>query len=217
MYGNKTKKKTILYMTFPVNEASFYTFVLNLFYTQLFHELMSELPIKSDLPIFVLYDEFGHASIPGFDMIATNIRKYKVSLTLVLQSISQLETQYGHNKTKTIVEGGVNSKLFYTGASLDTAHTIERMLGRVIQNDYRLYSEHNEIQRQEFNLLNADEIRTQPEYQAFFITGNKKPILLDIEAFYESRKFKNKVKLGKAHIRANSYHKFPLSSVFDYL
>jgi len=30
------KEKTILYLTFPVNESSFYTFILNLFYTQLF-------------------------------------------------------------------------------------------------------------------------------------------------------------------------------------
>lgn len=212
-------EKTILYLTFPVNEASFYTFILNLFYTQLFHEYMSELPTKKDLPIFILYDEFGHANIPNFDMVATNIRKYKVSLSLVLQSLSQLENQYGENGAKTIIEGGVNSKLFYSGAGLDTAFSIQQMLGKVIRDEFKLAnnSTGERLSRQEFNLLNADEIRTLPDSQAFFITGNKNPILLDVVPYYQNRKFKNKHRLGAAYIKPNRFHKFQLVSVLDTL
>lgn len=209
------EQKTILYLTFPVNEASFYTFILNLFYTQLFHEYMSALPREEDLPLFILYDEFGHANIPNFDMVATNIRKYKVSLSLVLQSFSQLENQYGKNKAKTIIEGGINSKLFYSGASLDTAKSIEQMLGRVIHDDVYGSGDDERASRYEFNLLNADEIRTLPDNQAFFITGNKNPVLLDVLPYYQNGKFKNKQKFGKAHIPKNSFHKFRLTSVFD--
>lgn len=211
------QKKTILYLTFPVNEAHFYTFILNLFYTQLFHEYMSELPKKSDLPLFILYDEFGHANIPNFDMVITNIRKYKVSLTLVLQSLSQLETQYGKNRSKTIIEGGVNSKLFYSGASLDTAGAIEKMLGKVIRDDFSASQYGGKMSRQEFNLLNADEIRTLPEHQAFFIMSNKKPMLINTEPYYANRKYKNVYKLGTASIRANNFHRFELTTVFDFL
>lgn len=212
------KEKTILYLTFPVNEQSFYTFILNLFYTQLFYEYMAELPTKDELPLFILYDEFGHANIPNFDMIATNIRKYKVSLSLVLQSLSQLEDQYGKQKAKTIIEGAINSKLFYSGASLDTATQIERMLGKVIRDDFYTTASNDErMTRREFNLLNADEIRTLPENQAFFITGNKKPVLLNIVPYYKSRKFKNRHKYGKAYIKPNSYHMYRLKSVFDTL
>lgn len=215
-FKNLRKEKTILYLTFPVNEASFYTFILNLFYTQLFHEYMSEIPQKDDLPIFILYDEFGHANIPNFDMVATNIRKYKVSLSIVLQSLSQLENQYGKNRADTIIEGGINSKLFYSGASLDTATSIEKMLGRVIRDDFHLGSSRGErIKRDEFNLLNADEIRTLPDTQAFFITGNKKPVLLDVLPYYQNGKFKNRHKLGKAHITPNRYYNFDLVSVLD--
>jgi type IV secretory pathway TraG/TraD family ATPase VirD4 len=55
---NLKKEKTILYLTFPVTEASFYTFILNIFYTQLFHEYMTARTRKEDLPLFILYDEF---------------------------------------------------------------------------------------------------------------------------------------------------------------
>ena len=215
-FSDLKEEKTILYLTFPVNEAHFYTFILNLFYTQLFHDYMSKLPQKSDLPLFILYDEFGHANIPNFDTIATNIRKYKVSLSLVLQSLSQLENQYGKQRAKTIIEGGVNSKLFYSGAGYDTAKAIEQMLGRVIQDDFYIHSmTNNSPSRHEFNLLNADEVRTLPDNQAFFITGNTKPVLLDVLPYYRNRKFKNKHKLGVAYIKANSFHRFRLMSVLE--
>ena len=210
------ESKTILYLTFPVNEAKFYTFILNLFYTQLFYEYMSELPAEEDLPLFILYDEFGNANIPEFDTIVTNIRKYKVSLSLVLQSFSQLEKQYGKAGAKTIMEGGINSMLFYAGAGLETAHSIEQMLGKVIQDESYMTSSNDErSSRHEFNLLNAGEIRTLPDNQAFFITGNKKPILLDVVPFFENRRFKGKVKYEEAYIEANNFHRFELRCALD--
>lgn len=215
-FADFKKEKTILYLTFPVNEASYYTFLINLFYTQLFHDYMSALPQKEDLPLFILYDEFGHANIPNFDMVATNIRKYRVSLSLVLQSFSQLEKQYGHHSAKTIIEGGVNSKLFFAGASLDTANSIEHLLGKVVREEFSLSSDTGGYShRNEYNLLNSDEIRTLPEHQAFFITGNKNPILLDVTAVYHHRKFKDKFRFGEAFITPNQFHRFALRCILD--
>ena len=214
-FSDLKKEKTILYLTFPVNEASYYTFLINLFYTQLFSEYMAELPQNDDLPLFILYDEFGHANIPNFDMVATNIRKYKVSLSLVLQSFSQLEKQYGWHGAKTIIEGGVNSKLFFSGASLDTANSIERLLGKVVREEFTPASNTGFVHRTEFNLLNSDEIRTLPEHQAFFITGNQKPILLDVTPVYHHRKFKNKYQFGDALIKSNNFHRFELKCVLN--
>lgn len=209
------RNKTILYLTFPVNESRFYNFILNIFYTQLFYELMAEIPSKKDLPVFILYDEFGHSKIPDFDIVITNIRKYKVSLSLVLQSISQLESQYGKDRAKTIFEGGVSTKLFYAGASLETAKDIERMMGLVIRDSYSTARDSDKGHRQEFNLLNADEIRTLDENKAILITGNKKPALLNIKPFYLNGRYKKNHKFGEAYIALNSYYKYNLCSVFD--
>ncbi|MDR3055710.1 MAG: type IV secretory system conjugative DNA transfer family protein [Zoogloeaceae bacterium] len=215
-FSDLKKEKTILYLTFPVNEASFYTFILNLFYTLLFHSYMEAIPKKEDLPLFILYDEFGHANIPDFDIIITNMRKYKVSLSLVLQSFSQLETQYGQEKANTIIEGGINSKLFFSGTSQKTAQAIEKMLGKVIRQE-TYHTDRNEqiTNRSEYNLLNADEIRTLPDNQAFFLTGNKSPILLDVLPYFQNSKFKNKPNFGEAHIPANNYHKYELQNILD--
>jgi type IV secretory pathway TraG/TraD family ATPase VirD4 len=216
------QKKTILYLTFPAHEAQFYTFILNIFYTQFFNECMKSLPTKNDLPIFILYDEFGHGNIPYFDMIATNIRKYKVSLSIVLQSVSQLEAQYGKEKAKTIIEGGIGSKLFYPGSSLQTAEEIQRLLGKVIRDTYSHSNDtkgttKGAFNRQEFNLLNADEIRTLKDNEALFITGNKKPVLLKTKAYFENNRYKRKIKYGEAMIPVNMNYVSRLATVFDYL
>jgi type IV secretory pathway TraG/TraD family ATPase VirD4 len=133
-----------------------------------------------------------------------------------LQSFSQLETQYGQEKANTIIEGGVNSKLFFSGTSQKTAQVIERMLGRVIRQE-SYHTERNETitSRNEFNLLNADEIRTLADNQAIFLTGNKNPVLLDVLPYFKNSKFKNKPDFGKAHISANSYHRYELHSILD--
>jgi type IV secretory pathway TraG/TraD family ATPase VirD4 len=215
-FSDFKKEKTILYLTFPVNEASVYTIVLNLFYTLLFYYYMESIPKKEDLPLFILYDEFGHANIPDFDVVVTNMRKYKVSLSLVLQSFSQLETQYGHEKANTIIEGGINSKLFFAGTNQRTAQAIEGMLGRVIRQEVYHTSRDEEItSRSEYNLLNANEIRTLPENQAIFLTGNKSPILLDVLPYFRNSRFKRKHKLGEAYIPSNSYHRYKLKSILD--
>jgi type IV secretory pathway TraG/TraD family ATPase VirD4 len=175
---------------------------------------MQSIPKRNDLPLFILYDEFGHSSIPDFDIVITNMRKYKVSLSLVLQSISQLQTQYGASKANTILEGGINSKLFYSGASDKTAETIEKILGKVIhQETYHTERNEERTSRNEYNLLNADEIRTLPDNQAIFLTGNKKPILLDVLPFFKNSAFKSKHKLGEAFVQANNYHKYELKNI----
>jgi type IV secretory pathway TraG/TraD family ATPase VirD4 len=215
-FSDFRKEKTILYLTFPVHQAEFYTFTLNLFYTQFFHEYMEKRPDKSDLPVFVLYDEFGSANIPHFDIIATNIRKYNVSLSIILQSFSQLETQYGKNKSKTILEGAINSMLFYSGAGIDTALAVERMLGKVIRDEtYTMNSREERTDRKQFNLLNADEIRTLPNNQAFFITGNQLPVMIDIVAWYESRELKKKCSFSEAYLDSNNYSRYSLKSILE--
>jgi type IV secretory pathway TraG/TraD family ATPase VirD4 len=83
------------------------------------------------------------------------------------------------------------------------------MLGKVIRNEtYITNSKDERIQRHEYNLLNADEIRTLPDNQAFFFTGNKKPVLLDVEAYFQNRKFKNKVNFSEAYIKPHNFKNF---------
>ena len=122
------QRKTALFLIVPSEKISFYGFLMNLLYTQLFNYLMRRIPTPSELPVYCLMDEFGHTAVPRFDTIATTIRKFHVSLSIILQSASQLSAIYGKDTANTILSGGIASRLVYSGVDIETAKYIERMM-----------------------------------------------------------------------------------------
>jgi len=163
---------------------------MNLLYVDLFNEMMRELPRdakrggKPFLPVYCLMDEFGHTSIPNFATVATTIRKYDVSLSVVLQNFSQLVAAYGPREAQTIIEGGMTTRLFYPGLPNETARLVEQLLGREVVKERRM---DGSVHRREHNLLNADRIRTLAEDQAILVTGNREPLLLDTQPCFRNR------------------------------
>ena len=45
-----------------------------MFFRSVFNAAMRQVPGKKDLPIYMLYDEFGHSTLPGFVSTANTIR-----------------------------------------------------------------------------------------------------------------------------------------------
>lgn len=178
------QRKTALFLIVPSEKLDFYRFVMNLFYTQLFNACMARLPANGELPIFCLMDEFGHSSIPALETTITTIRKYRVSLSLILQSMSQLATNYGKDKAATIIEGGVGAKLFFSGCDMETAKRVETMLGkkRISKPRFDGTSDHREE-----NLMNADRIRTMHHDRALFFFRNEEAALLKTRPFFKTR------------------------------
>ena len=186
------QRKTALFLTLPANKLSQYSVIINIAYTQLFTFLMSKYPLSSqDKSVYVIGDEWGHTAVPNFSVICTNIRKYQVSISIILQSENQLSSHYSISDAKTILEGGMASKLFYSGLDTETAKRVEAMLGKEISFQGR----HNDIYREK-NLLNADGIRTLGNNEAIFITTNKKPALFtDTKYCFKHPKFKRFMKM----------------------
>lgn len=123
-------EKTALFLVFPQSRVSYYSLLANLFYTQLFHDCLDDAKFsRGSLPIYFLLDEFGHLSIPDFPAIITTTRARRISLSIVLQSLSQLEERYGRQGANTILAGGVASRVFFSGMDIDTAQMLARTLG----------------------------------------------------------------------------------------
>ena len=181
------EKKTVLYLVVPETEAELYGFILNMFYSQFFDAQKSLDYTTQGLPIHVLYDEFGHSMIPGFDTVATTIRKYRVSLSIILQDFGQLRERYGDHAAKTILSGGMRTKVFYSGLDLETSRMVEEMLGRV---QYETKQGGHRSVREE-NLLNADRIRRMQSGQAICVTANEEPVLLRTVPCYEDSRMKS--------------------------
>lgn len=187
-------QKTALFLNVPEHELKYYGFILNLLYVQFFDFAM-KLPQKGEtyLPIYAFLDEFGNLpKINDFSLLITTLRKRKVSCSLVFQSLAQLENAYGKADAETILDGGIQTKIFLSGLPHNSCLEIERALGKktvTVSKGTKGYE-----QTTGRALLTADEIRTLDSNQALMIHGNKKPILLKIKPYFKSWRMKFKTR-----------------------
>ena len=170
-------RKTAIFFTIPEQKLPHYSFLLNLFYTQLFDFCVHDIE-NTKIPIFCLLDEFWDQKIPYFSSIITTIRKYKVSISIILQSISQLESKYWRSEADIILNGGISSRVFYSWADSSTTRILADIIGtKKVKEDDTNYT------RVE-NLINPCNIRTLKDNQAIYIYWNKQPVLLNIRPYY---------------------------------
>ena len=185
-------QKTALFLVFPQNRVSYYSLLANLFYTQLFHYCLDDQVFRKDsLPIYFLLDEFGHLTIPDFPSIITTTRQRKISLSIVLQSVSQLEERYGKQGAHTILNGGVASRLFFSGMDIDTASELARTIGDV-------HLEHMDalgnIRLERQALMTPAALRAMPDNQVLYLFANKRPALLTVTPYFKNRDFERRAR-----------------------
>ena len=131
-YNDLRKQKTAIFLRFPQNKMGYYAPLLNLFYTQLFHFLLDDdLFNPSELPVYCLLDEFGHLTIPHFSSIITTTRARHVSITMIVQALSQLEERYGANGAKTILAGGCGSQIYFGDRKSTRLNSSHQKLSRM--------------------------------------------------------------------------------------
>ena len=184
------REKTALFLIFPQNRVSYYSLLANLFYTQFFHYCLDDSTFSRDsLPLYFLLDEFGHLTIPDFPAIITTTRARRISLSIVLQSLSQLEERYGRQGANTILSGGVASRVFFSGMDIDTAQMLARTLGDTHRE--RIDGLGN-LKSEREPLMTPAALRSMPDNQVLYLFANKRPTLIDVTPYYESRSMKRR-------------------------
>lgn len=97
-----------------------------LFFTQALHVLCSSADRnypdnRLAVPVRLMMDDFAaNVSIPDFDKIISVIRSRDVWVSIILQSISQLESIYGHAAAMTIINN-CDTCLYLGGQDVETA------------------------------------------------------------------------------------------------
>ena len=190
------RQKIALYFITPPQLAEYYGFWTSLFFRSVFNAAMRRMPDRRTLPLYVLYDEFGHSTIPHFGSIANTIRGYKVSLSIILQSMAQLSTRYGKDYAQAI-QGGLTTYMTYAGSDQETAKHFEAIAGKVVERNAMATMQ----QHTEYNLLNADEVRRIEKSQAILLSSNQNPALLETLGYFENRQMRGVAKrYGQARI-----------------
>ena len=127
--GAFLKGKTALFLSVSDTDRS-QDSLINLFYTQALQYLMAAADRQPDsrLPIpvrFILDDFSTNTVIPDFDKIISVIRSREIYVSLVIQSLSQLEDLYGHAKAQTIINN-CDHCLYLGGTDSQTAEYFAR-------------------------------------------------------------------------------------------
>ncbi len=188
------KVPSILFVSVPEHQVKYYSFYLALLYRELFETFM-EMPEKDDLPIFMLLDEVGNTLVPGLPGYISTIRKRRVSVSLIIQSIRQLYSLY-KDDADVIMENTLNH-IYFPGLSLETCQKLSAKIGNkpINPNNYWLPTNKKESGREP--LISAESIRTLKSNRAIYIYGNLPPVMLYLTPWFKSFFLKRKVKKGK--------------------
>jgi len=159
------QQKTALFCVLPVGDDT-YTGLLAAFYALLFRQLCSSSD-RARHGVRLILDEFANLGvIPGFCQQLAVARGYGVDISVILQSIDQLDTLYGQSEARTIASNcgthivlGVNDVTSATHYSKMLGETaVRQRRDRHIQDNLVSRRERSEdsIRR---HLLNPDEVR----------------------------------------------------------
>lgn len=116
-------EKSVIFLNISDSDRAFDKLV-NLFYTQAFQSLMLEAdrsPSSSlEVPVRIILDDFAtNVHIQDFDKIISVIRSRNISTSIILQSLSQLNSLYSSGQACTIVNN-CDHILYLGGTDLDT-------------------------------------------------------------------------------------------------
>lgn len=122
-------EKTAFFLTISDTDRSMDK-LSTLFYAQALQNLCAYADNSPDnrLPVpvrFILDDFATNTVIPNFDNIISVIRSREISVSIIIQSITQLYSVYDINKAKTIINNCDNC-LYLGGQDIDTAEFISR-------------------------------------------------------------------------------------------
>lgn len=124
-------RKTVLFISTSAVNSALHRFI-NVFYAQAFKTLFEyaeSLPSgRLPIPVHVLCDDFATGSpIQDFPEYISVFREKQISVTLLVQSESQLARMYGSEDATTIINN-CDTYLFMGGMDLKTGHSISERL-----------------------------------------------------------------------------------------
>lgn len=122
------REKTAVFLNISDTDSSMYG-LANLFYTQALHALCESADKeygehRLGIPVRFIFDDFAaNVRIPDFDRIISVVRSRGISISIILQSVSQLEGMYGTAGSATILNNCDNC-LYLGGQDAATARYI---------------------------------------------------------------------------------------------
>lgn len=124
-------KKTAVYVISPDTHTA-YNFILTIFFAQMINQLYNLADEnkggKLKEPVYFILDEFANiGQIPDFDQKISTSRSRKISFSVILQNLDQLEAIY--EKSYETIMGNCDTHLFLGSNSYKTLEYFSKALG----------------------------------------------------------------------------------------
>ena len=201
-------KKTALYVISSDTHTA-YDFLLTIFFSQLIQQLYDFADKnggKLKVPCFFILDEFANiGKIPDFDKKISTSRSRKISFSVILQNLDQLEAIY--EKSHETIVGNCDTHVFLGSNSFKTVEYFSKELGEktIVRKSDSINrdaggkktgkSESDQIMARA--LMTPDELRRMDNNYCIIFEKGLKPIKAEKFWYFKTKMFKemNKVKL----------------------
>ncbi len=131
------REKTVIFVNSSDSDSSFHV-LSNIFFAQAMQILINEADKNPDgrleVPCRLIMDDFAAGpAIDDFENIISIIRSRDISVSIIIQSISQLTSRYSESDAKTIMNN-CDHILYLSGHDFDTASFIANHLNKPVYN-----------------------------------------------------------------------------------
>ncbi len=129
------KRKMMLFLTVSDSDRT-KDVLVNMLYSQALSTLMQcadqNPKHRLEMPVRLILDDFAAgAVIPDFDNIISVIRSREISVSVIIQSVTQLYDKYGVYKAATILNN-CDHMIYLGGQDLDTAEYVARRTNKTL-------------------------------------------------------------------------------------
>jgi len=181
-------KKSVVYFITPESHST-YDFLMNIFFSQLFqrvYEYGDQNGGKLPVPMFLILDEFANIGrIPNFERVLSTCRSKRLHISIILQSLDQLEEIYDEKVTQNIC-ANCSTTLFLGSNAQNTLERFSKQLGeKTISRDNvsRSTDKSNETSGHSYSdqimaraLMTPDELRRMSTQECIIIIQGMRPI-----------------------------------------
>ncbi len=196
------KEPSVLFIQTSVPDQKYFSVLNAIFFEQLFGFFMRKLPASSDLTILMLIDEAGVLGhLPTLSTALSNIRKYRVGGLFIYQSFQMIQHHFSRDESDSLKSNSyVKLILGGGGQPIETYKELEATMGK-----FEYYQdEDNKTGRTIEPLFKAESMRLMDTKTGLLIMGNKPPIKVQFEPYYDNWTLKRRSEIAPAEFEAKT-------------
>lgn len=128
-FARMRKKRTCLFIENPTANSRVYQPLISVFFDIALRELMSKIPDKNELSIYLTLDEASTIRIEALGDILNNNRKYRCPISTLWQSSDSIDNSFGISEAESI-RNASRTKIYLGPQGIKVSRELEETLGR---------------------------------------------------------------------------------------